>query len=74
MSRQLQLEGDIRQAIENYLGSYTGSKAWDDTIRIIAEVIDNGSVTLGQAMALSFALEQTADPVPDVCPTCEKPR
>lgn len=74
MSRLLQLQGDIRQAIENYLGEYTSSKAWDDVVETVATIIDNGSVTLGQAMKLSYALEQTRDPTPDECPTCGKVR
>lgn len=72
MSRELQLEGDLRQAIENYLGDYVGGPAWDTVVETVAQTIRGGQLTLDQASRLSLALANTHGPemAPDGCPTC----
>lgn len=74
MSRQLHLEGDIRQAIENFLGSYVDSKTWDTVIQVMAAAIDSGTFSLEDAGKLSHALTQISTSGPDECPTCGEPR
>lgn len=73
--RRWQLEGDIRQAIENYLGGATVSGPWDKVIEAMAAVIDNGFMTLEEAAYLSHNLTQTQGPEasPDTCQTCDQP-
>jgi hypothetical protein len=71
MSRELQLEGDLRQAIENYLGEMVGGP-WDGVIATMAYAIIAGRFTLDDAGRLSLALANTHGPekAPDACPTC----
>lgn len=69
--RDLQLQGDLRQAIENYFGGAMMDGPWDAVIETVAEIIANGELSLHTASALDHALRRTANTEGDECPTCK---
>lgn len=71
-TRELQLQGDLRQAIENYFGEMVGGP-WDTVIDTIAGMIQEGECDLQSASRLDLALRRTANTEGDECPTCENP-
>lgn len=73
--RRWQLEGDIRQAIENYHGGVCVSGPWDKVIEAIAAMIDQGQLPLAAAAHIDLQLALTLGPEasPDVCLTCDQP-
>lgn len=73
ITKRSQLEGDIRQAFENYMGEMV-SGAWDDLIDTLAEVVDEGDLPLETAARIHLLLRRTqGGPVPDTCTTCHCP-
>lgn len=65
-----QLEGDLRQAIENFTGCAV-SGPWDVFIETMAASIRTGQLDLAIAAKLQLALEQTNGATrPDECGTC----
>lgn len=70
-TRELQLQGDLRQAIENYFGEMV-SGPWDDVIEAVAGVIAEGELDLHTAGKLDHALRRTANTEGDECPTCQQ--
>lgn len=73
--RRWQLEGDLRQAIENYHGGAIVSGPWDKVIEGLAHVIDTGSLNTQMAAHIDLHLTLTLGPEssPDDCPVCDKP-
>lgn len=68
-----QLEGDIRQACENYMGDVVAGP-WEVVITTFAAAIRSGQLDLATAAKLQLALEQTQGATaPDQCGTCECP-
>lgn len=68
-TRELQLQGDIRQAIENYLGDQV-SGPWEAVIRETAWAIIRGSLPTASAALIDLALASTREDVhsqPDEC-------
>lgn len=74
MSQKLwQLEGDLRQAFENYCGSSV-SGPWEDLIQVLANAVNSASLDLSTAARLQLALERTqGGTAPDSCGTCDCP-
>lgn len=67
------LEGDLRQAFENYTGSSVAGP-WDDLIATLAGAISAGAMSLETAARLSLLLARTQGGVsPDTCETCKCP-
>lgn len=71
--RKWQLEGDLRQAIENYFGGEPVSGPWDKVITALAETIEAGHLSLEMAAHLSLMLARTTENSPDRCEVCECP-
>lgn len=72
-TRLWQLEGDLRQAFENYCGGAV-SGPWDALIGTVAEVVHAGTMDLPTAAKLTLLLERTQGGIaPDHCGTCECP-
>jgi hypothetical protein len=72
-TRQWQLEGDLRQAFENYNGG-TVSGPWDKLIEQLAAVIQTGSLDLATSARINLLLERTqGGTAPDSCGTCDCP-
>ncbi len=71
--RLWQLEGDLRQAVENYFGGAMVSGPWDKFIEGLAEVIEAGHMSLESAAHLSHLLVLTSADAPDTCQTCDCP-
>lgn len=71
--QELQLVGDLRQAVENYLGDMVG-EPWDSLLEELAGAIVDGQLSASGAARLDLLLQLTKGrPVPDRCPTCECP-
>lgn len=71
--RLWQLEGDLRQAFENYCGGVV-SGPWEDIITVIANATNAAALDLATAAKLQLALERTqGGATPDECATCECP-
>lgn len=68
--RELQLQGDLRQALENYFGGQVGGVYWDTFIEMVARAIADGQLDLEQAARLNLVLTRTRDAGPDECPVC----
>ena len=68
MSRELLLQGDIRAAIERWMGD-TVSGPWDAVIQGMAIAIVEGQMSTETAARIDLALRVTAGPV-DTCPSC----
>jgi hypothetical protein len=72
--RLWQLEGDLRQAFENYNGGSMVSGPWEVLIESIAKAVDEAKLDLPTAAKLQLALERTqGGQAPDHCATCECP-
>lgn len=69
--RLWQLEGDIRQALENYMGGMV-SGPWDKFIEGLAEVIHAGHLSLEAAAHLNLLLAKTGHDAPDECAVCDQ--
>ncbi len=68
--RLWQLEGDLRQAFENYCGGMV-SGPWDLLIETLAEVVEAGEMNLETGARINLCLARTQGAVaPDECPTC----
>ena len=68
-----QLEGDLRQAFENYMGGQV-SGPWEDIIAVFANAVYTGALDLSTAAKLQLALERTrGGTTPDNCGTCACP-
>ncbi len=71
--RLWQLEGDLRQAFDNYTGS-TVTGPWEVLIETLAEAVHSAQFDLPTAAKLQLALERTqGGQAPDHCATCECP-
>jgi hypothetical protein len=71
--RLWQLEGDLRQAFENYCGGMV-SGMWDRLIEALAGVIHTGGMSLETAARINLLLARTQGGVgPDTCETCHCP-
>jgi hypothetical protein len=68
----LQLRGDIRQALENYMGDMVDGP-WDDVIDEIAGAIEDGEITAASAARLDLALQRTQGAKYPACPVCTCP-
>lgn len=64
-----QLEGDLRQAIENMMGDEV-SGPWTSLIAELARMLHDGSLDLDRASRMAFLLARTGDTSPEECPTC----
>lgn len=65
-----QLEGDLRQAFENFMGERV-SGPWDVIIETLAGVVNNGQMDLETAAKLNLHLARTkGELLPDECGTC----
>jgi hypothetical protein len=74
MSRRVwQLEGDLRQALSNYMGGENISGPWDAVIEALAAIVDGGGVTLEGAARLNYLLSRTTGQDPDACDVCQCP-
>ena len=68
-----QLEGDLRQAFENYNGDMV-TRPWDDLIEVLAAVIHAGQMDLETAARINLILLRTQGGTsPDTCGTCQCP-
>lgn len=71
--RLWQLEGDLRQALENYCGGAV-SGPWDDLIDDLARMVHCGQLDLEQATRLGQLVAQTrGGKSPDRCEVCRCP-
>jgi hypothetical protein len=71
--RLWQLEGDLRQAFENYCGG-TVSGPWDDLIDDLAKMVHCGQLDLEQATRLGQHLARTQGGTsPERCEVCRCP-
>lgn len=71
--RTQQLEGDLRQAFDNYLGDYA-SGPWDDLCEALANIINAGQMDLETAARVNLLLARTQGGLaPDECSTCHCP-
>ena len=70
--RLWQLEGDLRQAIENYFGG-TVTGPWDKVIEELAAIIERGELGLESAAHLNLLLARTGADSPDTCAVCDCP-
>lgn len=69
--RLWQLEGDLRQALENYMGGMlTGP--WDRVIEQLALTVQDGQLTLERAARINLALARTDCDSPDTCEVCDQ--
>jgi hypothetical protein len=65
--------GDLRQAIENYVGDAVG-EPWDSLLEELTVAISQGSLGAAEAARVDLLLALTKGrPVPDECPTCKCP-
>lgn len=72
-SRLWQLEGDLRQAFENYCGGMV-TGPWEVIIETVANAVETARLDLPAAAKLQLALERTqGGTAPDACGTCECP-
>lgn len=68
--RLWQLEGDLRQAFENYIGGQV-SGPWEVLIETLANSVHYGWLDLATAAKLQLALERTqGGTAPHDCGTC----
>lgn len=70
-TRELQLAGDIRQAIENAEGDQV-SGPWDVVIEQLADMVANASINSLHISKLTLAFDRINNTEPDVCPACER--
>jgi hypothetical protein len=70
--RLWQLEGDLRQALDNYFGGMV-SGPWEKVIEALAETIQAGHISLEMAAHLNLLLLRTTSDAPDTCQTCDCP-
>lgn len=69
----LQLEGDLRQAFENWVGDQVNGP-WDDLIETLANVVNNGQMDIETAARINLLLQRTQGGIaPDHCNTCHCP-
>lgn len=67
------LEGDLRQAFENYNGGMV-SGPWEGLIEVFARVVAAGQMDLETAARINLLLLRTQGGTsPDECGTCECP-
>jgi hypothetical protein len=68
-----QLEGDLRQAFENFCGGQV-SGPWEGLIETVAGAVRAGRLDLATAARLQLLLERTQGGTsPDTCGTCDCP-
>jgi hypothetical protein len=70
--RKWQLEGDLRQALENYFGGVV-TGPWDKVITALAETVEAGHLNLEMAAHLNLLLQRTTADSPDTCAVCDCP-
>jgi hypothetical protein len=68
--KELKLQGDLRQAIETYMGDVVGGVYWDTVIAETARLIIDGRLELSAAARLDLAARRTGESAPDECPVC----
>ncbi len=72
--QELQLMGDLRQAVETYVGDMVDGHPWDDLLEELAWVISQGQMGAAEAARIDLLLQLTKGrPKPDCCPTCHCP-
>lgn len=65
----LQLRGDIRQAIENYMGDMV-SGPWEEVIETAARAIEDGMLGAAEAAKLDLNLRRTQGCKYESCGVC----
>lgn len=70
--RLWQLEGDLRQAMENYFGQAI-SGPWDDLIETLAAVIHETKMDLATAGRIELLFQRISGVTPDRCDVCKCP-
>jgi hypothetical protein len=69
--RLWQLEGDLRQALENYFGGMV-SGPWDKVVEAFAEVVQAGHMNLEMAAHINLLLLRTTADDPGTCAVCDR--
>jgi hypothetical protein len=71
--QELQLMGDLRQAIENFVGDAV-DEPWDSLIEELTVAIADGGLTASRAARVDLLLQRTAGgPGLTDCSTCRCP-
>ena len=72
--RRWQLEGDLRQAFENFCGGMV-TGVWDELIEGFAAVVEKGELCIGDGARLDLLLRKTqgGDDGVDRCDVCHCP-
>jgi hypothetical protein len=70
--QEVQLRGDIRQALENYMGDEVWGP-WDDIIEEIAAAIEGEGLSATSAARLDLLLRRTGRDGHTDCPVCTCP-
>lgn len=68
----LQLRGDLRQAIENWVGDRVDGP-WEIVIDTMAKAIEDGALLMSEGARLDMALGRTTHKDAGMCEVCDCP-
>lgn len=72
--QELQLQGDIRQALENYVGDYLHGKWADRVVETLADILVKGYVDLDDMVQFDLSLRKLFDAAPVSECACGEPK